>query len=72
MARFYQLFEKIYGSLKNNYDKEMKSIEEIIYRYTEPNSPENILTNNLLRAYNNPTEGYYCQPYLKALFEAIK
>ena len=31
-----------------------------------------MLTNNLLRAYNNPAEAYYCQPYLKALFEAIK
>ena len=31
-----------------------------------------MLTNNLLRAYKNPTEAYYCQPYLKALFEAIK
>ena len=31
-----------------------------------------MLTNNILRAYENPTEAYYCQPYLKALFEAIK
>ena len=31
-----------------------------------------MLTNNILRAYKNPTEAYYCQPYLKALFEAIK
>ena len=50
----------------------MTSIQEIIYQYTKLHSPESMLTNNLLRAYNNPTEAYYCQPYLKALFEAIK
>ena len=50
----------------------MISIQEIIHRYTEADSPEYKLTNNLLRAYNNPTEAFYCQPYLKALFESIK
>ena len=50
----------------------MTSIQEIIHRYTETDSPENKLTNNLLRAYNNPTEAFYCQPYLKALFDVIK
>ena len=39
MARFYELFEKVYGGLKSNYDQEMTTIEEIIYRYTKPHSP---------------------------------
>ena len=34
-------------------------------------SPENFLTNNLLRASTNPSEVYFCQPYFKALFEAV-
>ena len=70
MGKFYELYSKVYN-LKY-YDKELTSIQEIIHRYTETDSPENKLTNNLLRAYNNPTEAFYCQPYLKALFEVIK
>ena len=72
MTQFYSLFSVVYGPRKNSYDKELIGIEEVIKRYTKPNSPENILTNNILRVSNSPSEIYYCQPYLKDLFEAIK
>ena len=38
--------------------------------YTD-NSPENKITNNLLRASKNPSEIYYCQPYFRQLYKAI-
>ena len=42
----------------------------MIHIYTG-NSPENKLTNNLLRASRNPSEIYYCQPYFRQLYKAI-
>lgn len=72
MPKFYELFSHVYGDLKKDYDKQWTSIQEIVRRYTQHNSPENMLTNNILRASKNPAEIYYCQPYFKALFEAIK
>ena len=32
-----------------------------------PESPVNWITNNLLKSSRNPSELYYCQPYVKDL-----
>ena len=70
MKQFYQLFRGVYGGSEIHY-KEFSDIGSIIKKYTENSSPENYLTNNLLRASKNPSELYYCQPYLRVLFQAI-
>ena len=57
--------------MKQNLDKMEYQIEEVIKKYTEISSPENYITNNLLRASKNPAEIYYCQPYFRELFESI-
>ena len=57
MEKFYQLYEEVYSiqlKSKQNLDKIEFTTEEIIKRYTEPASPENYITNNLLRASRNP------------------
>ena len=70
MTHFYQLYHEVYGGSKIDY-KEFIGVEEIIRKYTQVSSPENFLTNNLLRASKNPAEIYYCQPYFRGLFESI-
>ena len=57
MTKFYELYEEVYGGKalsKQNLDKEECQIEEIIKRYTGHVSPENYITNNLLRASKDP------------------
>ena len=74
MENFYQLYEEVYSGQplsKQDLDKVEYQLEEIIKRYTEISSPENYITNNLLRASKDPAEIYYCQPYFRELFESI-
>ena len=71
MTKFYELYAEIYGGIPKTF-KPFADINQIIKLYTGSMSPENYLTNNLLRASKDPAEMYYCQPYFRELFEALK
>ena len=78
MEKIYELYVKVYPYMlpktKDYIEKHIddQSPETIIKLYTLDKSPYNYVTNNLLRSSRNPSEIFYCQPYFRDLFQAIK
>ena len=73
MQELYELYMEVYGQRNEEFEGLMndENSDQIIKLYTISESPANWITNNLLKSSRNPSELYYCQPYVKDLFKAI-